>query len=226
VIPRKHLVLIALIILAEGVFTAAMYPRMPQRVPTHFGFSGEADRYGSPLEVALFTPLATVAMVGLLAGLPLLGPFRANFEKFKPTYGRIAVTVIGALAAVQVVFVLAAMGVVTNVTAAMCVVMGLLLAVLGNWMGKIRRNFYVGIRTPWTLASDEVWRRTHRLGGRLLMVAGLAGAAAGLAAPPLVAFVLLFGALIAAALWSVVYSLVVYRSLGGRDDLSPSPRET
>jgi uncharacterized membrane protein len=85
---------------------------------------------------------------------------------------------------------------------------GLLLIVLGNYMGKLRKNFFVGIRTPWTLASDDVWERTHRMGGRVFVLAGLASVVAALAgaAPGTMLYVLA-----AAAIVTVAYSYLIYR---------------
>jgi uncharacterized membrane protein len=89
---------------------------------------------------------------------------------------------------------------------------GLLFIVLGNYMGKVRKNFFIGIRTPWTLASDEVWSRTHRLGGRVFVLIGFFMF--------LNAFVrfpaqLLIWSIVVVALVPVVYSYVLYRKLEG-----------
>jgi uncharacterized membrane protein len=103
---------------------------------------------------------------------------------------------------------------------ALCVLVGLMIAMLGNWMGKLRRNFYIGIRTPWTLANEVVWEKTHRLGGKLFVAAGLISAITGLFAGDVVCFVVLMSTLIGSALWAVLYSLYEYRKLGQVDDLS------
>ena len=89
---------------------------------------------------------------------------------------------------------------------------GILLAVLGNFLGKVTRNFFVGIRTPWTLASDEVWYKTHRLGGKLFVLAGLAVFVLSLAGAGPIAVGVVIGA---AALISVVASYLFYRRIEG-----------
>jgi uncharacterized membrane protein len=81
---------------------------------------------------------------------------------------------------------------------------------MGNFMGKLTRNFFVGIRTPWTLVNDEVWLRTHRLGGKLFVAAGVVTAIAAFSGAGL--YVML-AAVLAAAIVSVIYSYVVYRKL-------------
>jgi len=92
----------------------------------------------------------------------------------------------------------------------------LLLALLGNLMGKVRRNFYIGVRTPWTLANERVWNATHRFAGKTLVAGGLAGLAltvAGLNGWPVMV------ALLAGALIPVGYSLVFYKQLERRGEL-------
>ena len=90
--------------------------------------------------------------------------------------------------------------------------MGVLFIVIGNLLGKVTRNFFVGIRTPWTLASEEVWYRTHRLAGKLFVAAGLFMVVASLAGLRLWP---LFVSLGVAALVPVVYSYVIYRRIEG-----------
>jgi uncharacterized membrane protein len=97
--------------------------------------------------------------------------------------------------------------------------LGLLLVVLGSFLGKFRRNFFAGIRTPWTLASEEVWLRTHRLGGKVLVVAGLALAVAGLLGQGHLA---LLPALLVVGVVPVAYSYVRYRRLEGVQAEPPS----
>ena len=98
---------------------------------------------------------------------------------------------------------------------------GLLLIVLGNFMGKITRNFFVGIRTPWTLASDEVWLRTHRLGGKLFVLAGAVFFVCGILGLGAMAP---FAATAVAALVSIAYSYVIYRKIEGFKEAEPPLR--
>lgn len=225
-IPRVHFVLMLMIPAAGAAFGAALYARLPDPCPTHWNIHGEADAFGPRWELAFGVPLMSAGLAGLLLVLPLLGPFRANFERFRTTYGRIGVTILTAIGAVHVALVLKATGRPIQLGAAFCIIFGLVLAVLGNWMGKLRRNFYVGIRTPWTIANDLVWERTHRVGGRLIVVGGLVSAAVGLAAPSdrvcFIVFMSWIGLLIA---WAMVYSCWLYRRTGGVDQLSPANGE-
>jgi uncharacterized membrane protein len=163
-------------------------------------------------------------MIGLLAGLPLLGPLRSNFEQFRVTYGRMCVLLMGMFLAMHAVILASAMGSVRDVGATICVVIGAFIAAMGNWFGKLRRNLYVGIRTPWTIMNDEVWERTHRLGGRMWVAIGLATLLSGLLLPGWVCFFVLMGGLLSSVVVLFVYSARIYESCGG-DQSNSSPRE-
>ena len=92
----------------------------------------------------------------------------------------------------------------------------LLFALLGNVLGKVRRNFYIGIRTPWTIANETVWNATHRLGGKLFFLCGLVGFVLALLRAP---FWLVGGILAAGAAVPVIYSLVLYKKLERRGEV-------
>jgi uncharacterized membrane protein len=220
--PRPYLIVLIVLQLAMIAVSAGFYPVLPDTVPTHWNIRGEIDDHGSKWTTLLLPPGLVLLTFGLLVGLPLVGPFRKNFEQFRVTYGRICVTVMAGMVALHVVSLLASSGHSLRIGAAISVVLGVMLTALGNWLGKVRRNFYLGIRTPWTLANDAVWEKTHRLGGKLFVVVGVASVLAGLLAPAeWICFVVLMGGLGVATVWLVLYSLYWYRRLGQVDDLSP-----
>jgi uncharacterized membrane protein len=159
-------------------------------------------------------------MILLLVALPLLGPFRENFERFHITYGRICIAIMATFAAIQLTMLLAGTGRQFNMGSSMCVIVGVLFAVLGNWMGKIRRNFYVGIRTPWTLANDEVWERTNRSGGKIMVAVGIICALTGLLASDAICFIVLMSGIGLLVAWACGYSFYWYKKLGRVDDLA------
>ncbi len=222
-LPRTHLTLVLIIPIACAIFGAAIYSRLPDPCPTHWNFRGEADKFGPPWQLAYGLPLVELGLAILLIALPWLGPFRANFDRFRVIYGRIAVTVMTGIAAINVVFTLKAAGHPIHIGAAFSIIFGLLLAVLGNWMGKIRRNLYVGIRTPWTIANDLVWERTHRIGGKFIVVGGLLTAIVGLFAPSdKTCFIVAMSWLAALVAWAMIYSCWLYHRVGSVDQLNPA----
>ncbi len=221
-IARSHLVGMFAIVLVACGFSVALYGRLPDPAPMHWNLHGVVDGWGPRWEAAVLMPAIGLGMIGLMAGLPLLGPFRRNFERFRTTYGRICVAIVTALLAFHLIALLKGIGRSIEIGATMSIVVGLLLAVIGNWLGKVRRNLHVGIRTPWTLANDAVWERTHRAGARFMVSVGLVSALAGIVAPDWLCFAVLMGGLGAFVVWAALYSLYWYRKLGERDELTSS----
>lgn len=219
-IPRAHTWTMGLLALASIALSSGFAPYLPESVPTHWNLHGEADEFGSPWTALLLFPGVLAGLGVLLHVLPILGPFRRNFEQFAPTYGRVAVVALLTILGLQAIVLMKSAGLPISIGRSFCIVLGLLFAALGNWMGKLRRNFYVGIRTPWTLANEAVWERTHRLGGKLFTVQGVLAAVVGLFAPDFVCFLVLVGGALGVALWTVVYSYLCYRQVGEVDDLA------
>lgn len=208
---RSHVFAILLIVALAGV-TAGLYPSLPDPVPAHWSLSGKPDGFMPKPWGAFAMPLAMTGIYLILLALPKVSPRGFAMDRFAETWETVRGFIMLFLFFVGVITLLAAAGEPIPMDRAMLVPMGLLLALLGNFMGKFTRNFFVGIRTPWTLASEEVWLRTHRLGGKVFVVVGLAVAAAGLLGAP---FAVVFGVVIVAVLIPVVYSYVIYRRLEG-----------
>src|SRR3989442_539021 len=148
--------------LALGVWA---WPRLPARVPTHWNIHGVPDGYSSRLVAVLLMPGIVLALNGLFRILPLLDPRRVNYEKFQDTYWLIANALALFLLGTHVLVMVNGLGYPVAMSRLMPVGVGLLFIVLGNSLTRVQPTWFVGIRTPWTLSSDTVWRRTHRTGG-------------------------------------------------------------
>ena len=165
---RRFDILIWVLALVPLAAAVLIYPRLPQTIPTHWGFDGTADGYG-PRESIFFTAALPVALQLLMAALPHLDPRGKSYSRFARPYR--AMRVVLALFCIGLTGMQAAAawpGAQVNTAGFLTAGMGLVLAAFGNYMPKIRPNFMCGIRTPWTLASENVWRKTHRravLGG-------------------------------------------------------------
>jgi len=171
-LKRRYFLVCAALLLLVVAATVLFWPQMPERVPVHWNAAGEVDRYGSRWELAIFGPAAIVVSMGVFAALPWLSPRRFPVEASGATYLRFMLLVVGMLGYVQIVLLWAAMGGVFDVTRAIFGGIGALIALMGNLLGKLRRNFYIGIRTPWTLASEANWYATHRFAGKLMVAGG------------------------------------------------------
>ena len=152
---------LALLILADTTFAAVQASKMPSEVPIHWNIHGEVDRMGSPWELAFVLPATLLFTVGLLLAILLIGSVREALKRSGKMYGRMTLAAIATMVVVHVILLLY-WDHPQAVLRGLPLPLGALLAVMGNWMGKIRRNPIMGIRTLWTLKSDYVWERTHR----------------------------------------------------------------
>jgi uncharacterized membrane protein len=208
---RLHLVSFALVVLGFGA-AIAFYGRLPDPVPIHWKVSGEPDGWMRKPWGAFVLPAVNAAVFAMLAATPHIAPARFRIDRFQRAYNIVQLTFVSFLSLVTLLALMRASGVPLGLSRIIHTAVGVLLLVLGNFMSKFTRNHFIGIRTPWTLASEEVWARTHRLGGRLFVVGGLIFVMTGLfgwgRVPVFVAV-----AIVAGVPW--LYSFLLYRRLGG-----------
>lgn len=198
-----------LLLAASAAIAAYGWATLPDTVPVHWNAAGQVDRVGGKVEL-LALPAAAIGSYFLLRYLPRLDPGRANYAQFSGAYAAIRLIILAGLTALAVT-VLAAGGAPIDVTRLVGTITGLLVASTGNLMGKVRPNYFVGIRTPWTLTSKRAWVKTHRVGGWVMTAFGLAIALAGLlGAGSIMAPLGAAGG--AAAVGLAVYSFFVWRS--------------
>ncbi|HEX6632570.1 MAG TPA: SdpI family protein [Usitatibacter sp.] len=192
--------------------TLLAWPHLPERVPLHWNAHGEVDGWGPRGMLMLLGPGAMLAELAVFALLPVLSPRRFEVEAFVRTYLRIMLAAILLAGYITAVLLFAGLTGHVDVSSALLGGVSVLLVFIGNLMGKVRRNFFIGIRTPWTLASERVWYDTHRLAGKTLVGAGVASFAAALwgGLPGISAWIAL---VLVGALVPAVYSFVHYRAL-------------
>lgn len=203
-------VLQLLLIASMFVVAAVSWPNLPERVPVHWDLHGNVDGYGGKFTGLLLLPLVTLGVYGLLIVLPRFDPGYVNYQSFAGTYNLIRVTLVAFFAAVYALTVLAALGQPVDVGTFVTLGTGVLLVVLGNVMGKIRPNWFVGVRTPWTLSSKLSWTKTHRLAGWVFIALGPLIALVGIVRAPWFLYATL-AAGGAAIVWLFVYSYLVFR---------------
>jgi uncharacterized membrane protein len=163
-----------LAILAAGVLAAVVYSRLPDQLPTHWNLSGEVDGVSSRFAGAITLPLIGLGLWAVLQFLPRIDPLRQNYEKFRDTYDMVVNAILVFIAATHVFVIGSALGWPLSVARALPFGVGVLSILLGNVLPRARRNWWFGVRTPWTLSNDRVWERTHRLAGYLFVALGVA----------------------------------------------------
>lgn len=210
------------LVAAAWAASVLIYPRLPATIPTHWDLHGKVDRYG-PKGLSLFLlPAFMASFLVFFRLVPILSPRNFEVDSFRPTYLFLMVVSTAVFAYLHAVILLATWQAVqkaahpVDIGRAMFAGVFLFLALVGNVLGKIRRNFYMGVRTPWTLASDRVWNDTHRLAAWTMVAGGLTGfvtVAAG------VSILVAFAVLAVSCLVPVLYSFVHYKQLEKRGAL-------
>lgn len=199
------LVLIAAALLA-GVL---LWNRLPDPMPSHWNAAGEIDGYMSKFWGIFLMPIITVAMLGLFLVIPHIDPLKANIAKFRNVYNLFIVGFVAYMLYIFALTLFAALGIPFNMTAMLVPVVGLLFIGVGYMMGKAKRNFFIGIRTPWTLSSETVWDETHKLGSKLFMLGGAVTIVSGFLGGN--GIWLLLAAAFIAAFVPIVYSYILWR---------------
>lgn len=200
-----------------GVITLVLYPGLPEQIPTHWNAAGEVDDYMSKPWGVILTPLSAAGTWALFKIIPAISPKGFRTTEFQNVISVLQLAMVSLFSLVSLLVLFAAKGVNVHIDIVVPIGIGLLFIVIGNYLGKVRKNFFIGIRTPWTLASDEVWYRTHRLAGWTFSLSGVVLMAAAIWPRKIMWLV---GMVLVLALIPVVYSYFLYRRIEGFSDES------
>jgi uncharacterized membrane protein len=200
-----------LVIAAVAVaFSIWAYPKLPPTVATHWSINGTPNGFSSRGWALAIIPIMLVVMTLMFNVLPKIDPRHANYAKFLSTYWLFANSIVVFLLVAHVLILASGLGYGVKIDRLMPIGVGLLFVILGNYLTRVEPNWFVGIRTPWTLSSDVVWRKTHRTAGWLIVLGGLLIAACAFL--PRGAFLPVFvSAILIMAVIPVVQSYVLWR---------------
>jgi uncharacterized membrane protein len=212
---RRPLIISIVLVLAMTGLSVVVGAMLPATLPLRFNAHGVPTAYGSSFLPLALMPVAALALSALFAALSRLPPRRENLANSRLAYTTrwIGAVVIVAIVHVWIVYALftSARGIAPlNPARLFFALAGAMTAIVGSQLARVRSNFVIGIRTPWTLASDQVWERTHRLGRWPVIAAGVAILIAAFAAPSpsiLLTLTLTIFAVVAAALIALSYVL-------------------
>jgi len=200
----------AIIALIVGLY---VYQFLPDQVPVHWNAAGEVDRYGSPEEGAFLMPVMMLLIVGLFFVIPRIAVFRKNFETFKKQYWILCAALQLFLLAVFAATLMPIAGIPLNMNTFIFFMVGALFVLIGILMPSFKRNFFVGVRTPWTIANDEVWDKTHKVTGKLFIVCGIIIFIASFIPAPYSVWAILVSAFGVTGI-SIGYSYWYYKKIG------------
>jgi len=205
--------ILPLILIGFGLICSFyFYAHFPQQVPTHWNFRGEIDGWSGKAFAAFFFPALNLGIYLLFLGMPYLDPKKDRYAEFARPYHIFKNFMVGFLTVVYFYVGLAGLGYNYPVNYVIPPGIGILFLAMGNYLGKIKPNWFMGIRTPWTLSNEEVWNKTHRLGGKMFIVMGILMIAGVVLPPGLFYSGFMFGVVIA-ALVPIVYSYWLFRQL-------------
>jgi uncharacterized membrane protein len=159
-----------------------------------------------------FMPTVVLGMYLLLSFAPVIDPKPESYEKFRYVYGTFRTIMVLIFSALYIATTLYALGVPVSIGKFTMLAIGLMFVFVGNYMGKIRHNYTFGIKTPWTLANEEVWNKTHRISGPLWVIAGFIWIL-GLFLEEKLGFFLSMGSIFAVTIFGFVYSYLLFKKM-------------
>lgn len=208
---RSTTIVVLLMILAAMVAGLVLWNRLPDEMASHWGPNDQVDGYMSKFWGVFMMPLITLGMLLLFLVIPSIDPLKANIAQFREVFNLFIALIVAFMLYVYALTLRWNLGYTDfGMSKAMLPAMGILFFFIGYMLRKAKRNFFIGIRTPWTLSSDRVWDETHRLGSILFMVSGVF-ALIGSFFGGMTAFWFLFVPLIGSTLVTLVYSYLLYQ---------------
>jgi uncharacterized membrane protein len=208
---RDYTKLPLLIIAVMFVAAAVLYPSMPDKFPTHWGLNGPNAWSTKSLLTVFLQPLLSLGLYALLVVVPFLDPKRRSLKMSFRAYNILLDAIIGMEAVVFAATTAAAFDNAFDVTKVILVAVGLLFAVIGNFMTTVKQNWTFGMRVSWTLSDEVVWRKTNRLGGYLFVLAGAVTVLCAFLPSP-ANIIIMLGAVFGIVIVTYVYSYLLFRS--------------
>jgi uncharacterized membrane protein len=209
----KELLLIV-ITLAPIVYLFIMWKELPDQVPMHWNFQGEIDRYGSKAMLGWLVVLINVPIYLIMLFLPKIAAKKESLERMGKKYYRLRLILQLFMASLVFTILLVSAGatqIPIETLLGYCFIFFMLL--FGNYMGSIRQNHFMGIRTPWTLENEEVWKKTHQLGGRLWIGGAIIGFILLFFLPNNWALMSVVALMVVPMLLAAIYSFVLFKQL-------------
>ena len=207
----RNTILVTIFLIAFAIaFSLCVYDKLPYQMASHWNTANQVDGYITRFWGAFLMPIVAIGMLALFLVIPSIDPLKANIAKFRNYFNAFITLMVAFLVYMHVLTMLWNLGYDQfNMGTAMLPALGLIFVFAGIMMRKAKRNFFIGIRTPWTLSSDRVWDETHRLGSTLFIISGILALLGAFFADYAVWFILI--PVLASTLFLLVYSYVLYQ---------------
>ena len=199
-----------LIVVAAFLATAVVYQSLPATIPTHWSVEGQANGWSSRIWGAWMIPFFLLGMWAMFRFLPAIDPRGRNYAKFGGAFEGIMISLMLFALGLHVIVLRAALGYPVEMRRMLPIGVGVLFIVIGNLLPRARPNWFIGLRTPWTLSSDRVWEKTHRFGGRIFVAGGVLMILAALFSAQW-AHVVLFAVVLLCSAGAFIYSYLEWK---------------
>jgi len=205
---RSKIIILGIIILsfAVGIY---FYPQMPDKMASHWNIQGEVDAYISRFWGLFLIPITSIGLLALFVLIPKIDPLKENIERFRKYFDGFIVLIMIFLFYIYLLTVFWNIGIRFNMAQLMMPALGILFYYCGILVENAKRNWFIGIRTPWTLSNEKVWDKTHRIGGKLFKVTGII-AFLGIFFPKYAIFFVIIP-VISVAVYTIIYSYFEYQ---------------
>ena len=206
---KKSEIIIFIIILLSFAIGVYFYPQMPDKMASHWNSRGQVDSYMSKFWGLFLMPILSVILFLLFAIIPKIDPLKANVEKFKKYFHNFIVILILFLFYIYSLTILWNLGARFNLARLLVPALAVIFYYSGVLTENAERNWFIGIRTPWTLSSDNIWKKTHKRGGKLFKVVAIISLF-GVLFPDIAIFFVIFPAIFI-VIYIIAYSYFEYQ---------------
>ncbi|MEM5005326.1 SdpI family protein [Priestia megaterium] len=169
---KKHVLPLSITLLTLVAWLIAL-PHLPATMPIHWGANGEADGFATKINAMILTVGIMVLIYFVIAFVPRIDPRKENYKYFSKTYNIVLNAVLLLFFFVNMSTILQGLGYNVPMSYVAPIMAGLVFIIIGNYLQRVRSNYFMGIRTPWTLSNENVWKKTHRLSGKIFFIGGL-----------------------------------------------------
>jgi uncharacterized membrane protein len=208
---RKSEIIIVGLIMLSFFTSVYLYPLMPDKLASHWNIGNKVNGYLPKFYALFLMPFISVGLFLLFITIPKIDPLKKNILKFMKYYDRFVTVIVGFLFYLYILMILWNIGIVFNTIQVMMPAFGVVFYFCGDMIENAKRNWFIGIRTPWTLSSDKVWDKTHKVGGRLFRILGVIAIFSAFVTDLTIWFV--FIPLVLVVAYLVVYSYVEFKKL-------------
>jgi uncharacterized membrane protein len=209
IMNKKTIIIIWVILFLSFGIGLYFYPQIPAKMSSHWNIKGQVDGYMSKFWGTFLIPFILFGLTLVFLAIPRIDPLKNNIEKFSKYYDGFIIIFLIFMLSVHLQVILWNIGIRISPNVMLPIGLGLLFFYIGVLCENAKRNYFIGIRTPWTLNSDKVWHKTNKLGGKLFKIAGII-AFIGVFFRNFTLFFVLIPAILA-PIYPIIYSYLEYQ---------------